>query len=252
MKRRNLTINDPSILREYFGKWVLDSNSLVVRYNADKNHYDTLPQGIKFNYIMGIDIGFKDADAICVLAWSEQSPVTYLVEEKLITKQDITALAEEIEKLDKTYKVDKMVMDMGALGKKIGEEIIRRHKIPVEAADKTRKMENIAIMNDALRGGRLMAKKTSRFVQDSYLVEYDMDKSRPDRLVVSDSYHSDIIDAVLYAFKVSPAFSWEPAPAKAKPGTREWFIEQEQAMWDSTLEHAKANDFFTKWLKGEE
>lgn len=251
LKRRGLGVNDPSIQREYFGKWEIDLNSLVIRYEAEKNHFQQVKPNITYNYIMGIDIGFKDADAIAILAWSEQDPVTYLVEELVTPKQGITELADQILALDKKYKVSKMIMDMGALGKKIGEEIIRRHKIPVEAADKARKMENIELLNDALRSGRFKAKSASRFAEDSYKVEIDPDKTTPERKVVSDKYHSDIIDAVLYAFKVSPAYTYEPPTAKPKPGTKEWADQQQDEMFEQAMEHFGRQDSHDKWVKGE-
>ncbi len=251
LKRRGITPEAPSIQREYYGKWQLDLSSLLIKYDSKINHFQSLPTKIKWNYIMGIDIGYKDADAICVLAWSPDDPITYLVEEMITTKQGITELAEQIESLDKKYKVDKMVMDMGALGKKIGEEIIRRHKIPVEAAEKSRKMENIEFLNDALRRGHFKAKSASRFVQDSYKVEIDWDKSTSERTVVSDSYHSDIIDSVLYAFKFSPAYSYEPPPEKPRYGTKEWADAQHDAMFELELEGLTAEQSYDKWMKGE-
>src|SRR6185369_5430674 len=126
--------------------------------------------------------------------------------ELVTAKQGITELAEQMLHFEKKYNISKIVMDMGALGKKIGEEIIRRYKLPVEAAEKQRKMENIQLLNDALRSGRFKAKANSRFAQDTYLVEIDRDKTTPEKIKVSDRYHSDIIDAVLYAFKLSPAY----------------------------------------------
>lgn len=252
LRRRGIPVSDPSIQREWFGKWALDSNSLILKYNSAKNDFGELKPNIPYTYIMGIDVGYKDADAIGILAWSEQDPVTYLVEELVTPKQGITELAEQIEMLDKKYKVSKMVMDMGALGKKIGEEIIRRHKIPVEAADKTRKMENIELLNDALRSGRFKAKATSRFAQDSYLVEVDRDKSTPERTVVSTRYHSDIIDAVLYAFKVSPAYTYTPPDKKIIPGTKEWAEAQSAAMWEAELAGFQAENEFNRKLYGED
>lgn len=235
LKRRGVGEQDPTMQREWFGKWVLDSDSLLVKYDSKINHFDTLP-GKEYSYVMGIDVGFKDADAICVLAWSEREPTTYLIEEIITPKQGITELVEQIQAMQKKYPISKMVMDMGGLGKKIGEEIIRRYLIPVEAADKTRKMENIQLMNDALRSGRLRAKSTSRFAQDSYLVEIDRDKSTPERIKVSDRFHSDIIDAVLYAFKLSPAYTWEPPPPpKPKFGTKEYADAQNDEMWEKEL-----------------
>lgn len=234
LKRRGTTANNPSIQREFFGKWVLDSDSLILHYDLNKNNFTTLPPD-KYNYILGIDVGFRDADALAILAYSDNSHTTYLIEEVVTPKQGITELVEQIKVLQKKYDIHKMVMDFGGLGKKIGEEMSRRYQLPVEAADKTRKMENLELMDDALRTGKLRAKADSRFVQDSYLVEIDRDKTKPDRLVVSSRYHSDIIDAVLYAFKHSPAYAYEPPTAKLVRGTKEWAEAQSNRMFEAEL-----------------
>lgn len=251
LRRRGVQSNDPGIQREWFGKWVLDLNSLLLQYNDKINDFDTLPVNNKYAYILGIDIGFKDADALCVLAHCDQDPTTYLVEESINPKQDITDLAEQAKALITKYGCYKVIGDMGALGKKIGEELIKRHHIPIEAADKTRKMENIAFLNDALRRGHLKARKNSRFVQDSYLVEIDRDKSTPERIKISTRFHSDIIDAVLYAFKLSPAYSYTPPEPKVVPGTREWFEKQREDMFNAELEHHQQQESYDKWSRGE-
>jgi len=251
-KRRGLTINDPSVQREWFGKWILDSNSLLIRYDANKNHYEDLIPNIKYNYIMGIDVGFKDADAISIIAWSEQDSSTYLIEEKIETKQGLTELVEQIKVLDKKYSCGYMVMDFGGLGLKMGEEMIRVHQIPVEAADKAKKMENIEFLNDALRTGKFKAKANSRFAQDSYLVEIDRDKSTPEKIKVSDRFHSDIIDSVLYAFKKSYAFTYKPpAPPKPAWGSKEWAEQQSSEMWEAELQGHKT-ELENNKLYGEE
>lgn len=250
LKRRGVLVTDPSIQREWFGKWVLDSDSLILHWDQ-KNHFDVLPQG-KWNYILGIDIGFKDSDALAVLAYSDTDPHTYLVDELVTPKQGITELVQQIQMLNKRYDISKMVMDFGGLGKKIGEEIIKRYQIPVEPADKTRKMENIELLDDTLRTGKFRAKANSRFTQDAYLTEIDRDKSTPERIVVSSRYHSDIIDAVLYAFKCSPAYSYQPSePAKPKWGTKEWAESQSKEMFERELEEAQKAESYAKWLRGE-
>lgn len=238
LKRRGVTSDDPSIQREWYGKWVLDSDSLLIKYKADKNHFNDIPDN-QYYYVMGVDIGFKDADAIAILAYSDADPTTYLVQEIIKDKQGLTELVEDIQSLRKKYDITKIVMDMGGLGRKIGEEIIKRHNIPIEAAEKSRKMENIEFLNDALRTGKFKAKKNSRFAEDSYKVEINKDKSRPERIVVSDTYHSDIIDAVLYAFKLSPAYAYElPLPPKPKYGSKEWAQQEVNDMFEAELEAA--------------
>jgi Phage terminase large subunit/Terminase RNaseH-like domain len=240
LKRRGLTVTDPSVQREFFGKWVTDSDALLIRYDPLKNDFSNRPSDI-YHYIMGIDLGFNDADAIAIVAWSDNSPITYLVEECINRKQGLTELVQQIRLLQQKYNVDKMVIDEGGLGKKLAEELRRQHQLPVQAADKARKHENIAFLNDALRTGRFKAKKDSRFAADSYLVEIDVNKTTPERIRVSDSYHSDIIDAVLYAFKESPAFSWTPPEVKPKVGSQEWSLRESERMFEDHLARAQAN-----------
>lgn len=240
LKRRALVVSDPTIQREYFGKWTLDSDSLLIRYNEKINHFETIPTfKTAWNYILGIDLGFDDADALCVLAWHDDTPITYLVEEVITHGQGISELVEQVQKLDETYHFDKMVVDQGGLGKKIAEEMRRRHKIPVIAAEKNRKFEHITFLNDALRTGNFMAKRNSRFAQDSYMVEVDHEKTTPDKIVVKQNFHSDIIDSVIYAYVASPSFGYEKPIKKPKVGTKEWFASEEKDMFDQNLEKLK-------------
>lgn len=233
--KREWPDNHPTLLREYRNKWVLDVQALWVRYSESINHYQTLPSITphKYNYILGIDIGFNDADAIAVLAWHESLPDIYLVEEVVTKKQGLTELVEQVQAFQVKYNPDKMVIDEGGLGKKLAEEMRRRYAIPVQGADKSRKQENVEMLNDTLRRGRFKAKGASRFAQDSYLVQIDWDKSTPDKVVIRKKPHSDIIDAVLYAFKESPAFTYE-APKKAPArGTKEWAEAQTNEMFEA-------------------
>lgn len=237
LRRRGVTIDDPSIQREYYGKWQIDSDSLWIHYKPSINNFDTLPTyATKWNYILGIDLGFNDADALAVLAWHEQDANTYLIEEKVVAQQGLTELVEQIQELQTRYDISKMVVDEGGLGKKLAEEMRRRHHLPVYAADKVRKQENVAFLNDTLRTGKFKARATSNFAQDSMLVEIDRGKSTPDRIKLSSKYHSDIIDAVLYGFKESPAFTFRKEPEKPKPGTPEWDRAEHTAMFEAELE----------------
>ena len=251
-KRREWDENHPTLLREYRNKWVLDVESLWVRYKESINHFQELPdiKPAKYNYILGIDLGFKDADALAILAYSDTSPNTYLVKEVITPKQAITPLVNQIKQLQKEYDIVKMVIDAGALGKKIAEEMIRQHQIPVEAADKARKQENVEFLNDALRTGRFKAKTTSRFAQDSYLVQIDWEKTTPDRIVVKKNYHSDIIDAVLYAFKFSPAYAYTPPAAPPKFGSKEWADQQSASMFEAELEGLQKEQEFQRRIDG--
>lgn len=239
--------NHPTLLREWRNNWVLDLESLWIKYKNDVNHFSKLPDGnIQWNYILGIDIGWKDADAFAVLAWSEHHPTTYLVEEIVTTKQDITGLRNQIELLQNTYSFHKMVIDTGGLGKKIAEELKGRYGLQLDAADKQRKQENAEILNDALRLGTFKARAESRFAQDSYLIQIDWDKSTPDKIIIKKKPHSDIIDAVLYAFKESPAYHYEAPVSRTKPGTPEYDREQEDKHLQAAIDVVKREKEMTE------
>ncbi len=239
--KRGWDEDNPTLRREWYNEWVLDVESLLVKYQADRNHYSELPP-LAWNYILGVDIGFRDADALAVLAWSDASPNIYLVEEEVTPSQDLSSLEQSINRMIQKYNPHTIVMDEGALGKKIGEEFRRRKHIPIKPADKTRKMENVAFLNEYLRAGKFFAKSNSTFAQDSARVQIDWERSTPDRLAVKDAFHSDIIDAVLYAFKESPAFTWQAEAPKPKHLTPEWFSAEVERMEQEAEEYFKKQE----------
>jgi hypothetical protein len=212
---RGVTEDDPSIQREWFGRWVYDPNSLVFRW-TQQNHYDSRPPYRSWQYVIGVDLGFDDADAIAVLAWSDESPSLWLVEEWVGSKQSITDLGKRLGDFVARYEPLEVVADTGGLGKKIADEITGRTGIPLTPADKTRKLEHIELLNDALRSGRLFARRDSRFAADALLVEWD--RSSPEKPKISDRYHSDVCDAVLYAYRRAQHWLHEERDHRPGPG----------------------------------
>ena len=208
---KGISVNDPGYIRETYGRWVEDLNSLVFKFAKDRNVVTQVPSDL--TYILGIDIGYEDADAIAVLGFNYKQDCVYLVEELITTKNTISDLVKQIKQMQDKYSPVKMVMDAGALGKKIQEEIKQRHAIPVEAADKHRKLEFIELMNDDLRTGRFKAIPGTRFEEDCALVQWD--RTEIGRTTISDTYHSDITDAALYAWRECKHYI--PKSSEVKP-----------------------------------
>jgi len=207
--RRGINESHPTHLRENLGIWVKDPNSLVFAFDPALNTFDSLTQTQldDMQFIFGIDIGWKDADAIAVIGYNFTEKVVYLVEELITSKQTISDLVNQIKALQSKYKPIKMVMDAGALGKKIQEEILQRYGLFIEAAEKQRKLEFIELMNDDLRTRRLKVFSGSRFAEDAWRVEWDRDGSKQK---VSDRFHTDIGDALLYGWRESRHYQAEP------------------------------------------
>jgi phage terminase large subunit len=239
---KGITSLDASYRRETFGEWVEDTDSLVFKYDQERNDFTVLPKG-EYTYVMGVDIGFNDADAIAILAYSKDHNKVYLVEEFVKPKQTISQLAEAIKEIDAAYGCIKKVIDAGALGKKIQEEIVQRYGINLEAAEKQRKVEFIELMNSDMRTGKIKAKNNSRFAEDSRLVQWDKDRSTPDKLKVSDIYHSDICDAVLYAYRECRHFLYEKPKTQHHRDTDEYMKLQEQIEAEKMEQSKYNNDF---------
>lgn len=227
LKRRGVSLDDAKIQREFFAKWTVDGDSLVFRFN-DWNYYSDITVDNNWTYCIGVDIGYDDADAIAVLGWHKHRKEVYLFEECLVHQQDITALATKINELIKKYDPLKVVMDTGGLGKKIAHEINKRYSSQLVAAEKDRKFEFIELLNDAMRTKRFFAKKDSDFAHDCMLVEWDKDVHQ--KLKISDRYHSDICDAVLYAYRECLHWLTEPEKPKLVPNTPQWSEAEEEEM----------------------
>lgn len=222
--RNGWTADNPTYRREYLGQFVYDPDSLVYKFDKSRNLYDSLPDQ-QWNYIIGVDIGFNDADAVAVLAFSKHTPDLYLVEELVQPHQDITALVEMVKPLVEQYNPIKVVMDAGALGKKIQEEISRRHGQSWKAADKHRKFEFIELMNGDLRKGNIKVLDDTMLVHDWNTLQWDFDPERPDKLKISTRYHSDIADAFLYAWREALHFTYRTPEKKPVHGSEEWMDE---------------------------
>lgn len=233
LQRRGVQVDHPSIQREWFGLWVNDSEALVLHWEA-KNNYQDLPP--LTDYVIGVDLGFDDSDAIAVLGWDKHRKELYLVEEIITPQQGITPLVTQIEESIKKYSPLKCVIDQGGLGKKIAEELRKRYSLPIVAAEKSRKIEFLALLDDALRSGRLHSKNTSQFTQDSFVVEWDYDKTTADRKVVKAEPHSDIIDSVLYAYREALHWLSEPATEKVNPKDKQSWMKHTQKLYEEQLQ----------------
>lgn len=234
LRRSGRVESDANVRREYFGEWVNDEDARVFRYQPAVNHFDTLPD--LTDYVIAVDVGYHDADAIAVIGWKKHEKTCYLVDEIVVAQQGVTELANQVSILYERYKPIKMVMDTGGLGKKIAEELRKRYTLPIVAAEKTRKIEYVELLNDALRTGLFKARRDSRFAEDSYRVEWDHDKTTPDRKAIKPDPHSDIADAVLYGFREALHWLEEPARKMVTITTREAWIEHTTKLMEESLQ----------------
>ena len=229
-ERKGCGIDDPSIRRECFGEWITDLNSLVLRYDRNRNDYRDLPSSASpLQTIIGIDTGFKDSDSISVIGWYDDSPNCYLIDEIVQAKQGWEQLSTQIRALTAKYDPVKTVVDPANGALKWAEDINNRFDLSVEVAEKTRKAEFLELLNGALCASTFKAKHESVFAQDCDKVEWEWNPKTQKRKV-SDRFHSDAMDSTLYAFRAAQNWLYKASAVQPAPHTTEWFLKEQRKM----------------------
>lgn len=213
----------PTWRREYLGHWVATKEFTVYRYVKHKHDYSgALPDG-RWNYVLGLDIGYRDGDAIVVLAYSREVYDVYQVYGEKRPKLNITELAAWVREVRETFDLECMVADYGGNGTKVLEELAATHRLHFRPAEKTFKNDFIELINtefDASRIHILADSTTSVELLENRWLEKTVgtDHKREDPRTPN-----DLCDALLYAWR------WcdhrRPTPPDRKP------VEGSDAYW---------------------
>lgn len=227
-ERRGWSEEHPIYQREWLGLWVHDPSSVVYRFDTKRNLVLPGEALEKPQHVIGVDLGYEDSTAFCVVAYDRAGNVHCIESWK---KQHMipSTVAVETEKLMKKHDVDRIVVDTGGLGKGYAEEMKQRYGLPIIAAKKTEKFAYIELLNGDLRSGRLklVGDKNQDLIDEMGLLQWE-DR---DRQKVSDKYEDHLCDALLYSWRYcyNATMNWElEAP---KPGTKEWHKQYEDEMW---------------------
>jgi phage terminase large subunit len=208
--RREWSDDNPTYRRQYLGEWVVDLSALVYKFNINKNVYHELPN-VDFNYVIGLDYGWNDATAFCVLAYSEKHPNAYVLDSYGRSEMTPSMIATELKKLMVKYNPERIIADTGGLGRSITEEMRLRYDLPIIAAEKTEKMTAIDMLNCDFMDRRLFinAKCKALHSQLEALTWDDKHKEDP-------SLPNDLCDSFLYSTRYSRHY-WGKIPTIINP-----------------------------------
>jgi hypothetical protein len=242
--RRGWTEGDPKIQREFFGRWVRDSEGLVYPFER-KNLVQFLPEGFPreggWCFILGLDPGYRDATAFVVLAFSERLAQILLVESFQKTGLIPDAVAVEVEQLQERYDFDAIVVDAGGLGKAYAETMIQKYGISAEVAQKTQKNTAIQHLNGDLRAGvlRALVPANEDLLHDASLLQWDYEKVEKagrekvswEDLRIDDRTPDHLLDAMLYAHRKCRAYMNSGEADGPDRGTEAWWEKFEEDLW---------------------
>lgn len=225
--------DNPIYRREWLGEWVRSQEGLVYKFNADRNLYDTLPEDQEYHHIIGVDLGYDDATAIVVTAFSYQSPVFYVVEDYAKSGMIPSDIARKLKDLQNEYEPVRIMVDTGGLGKAIAEEFSQRYGINVTPAEKKNKHDYIELMNSDMLAGRIKVPTFSEIPEEWRHLVWDVESSKKKE---DERFDNHLADACLYAWRESRHFLFRKPRKQPKPGTPEYIDMKEQEIIDQLEE----------------
>lgn len=200
-------------IRNYGGRWIQDSTGLVYHYDSERNHFDKLPDLVGFQHVLGVDLGFDDSFAVSALAFHEDRPDLWHVDEFKASELIPSKWAEILGKFVEQYNPLKIMVDTGGLGKAICEEFRQRYGLPVEPAQKQAKFDFQKLLNADLETGRLWIRKNTKTVEEMLALQWDEDHRKEDP-----RFDNHLCDSTLYGWR--EAFHWthRVESVRLKPG----------------------------------
>ena len=206
-KSKGLTKDSPLIQREYFGKFVLDTEAQV--FKGYKTYKDIPKSFIPTHAVIGIDYGFSDFNGICPLLYNKNTKVGYIVNPKKFNKADVSTIVEEARSsYQETLELCRMLnpnfnskinLFTDTSDKSISFEMKQRYNLPVYPAYKHDKMLALTQLAEWCRT-RIYSPEDS-FITDEYdktvYKRDDLDNILPE--IDDDLFHPDLVDALLYA-----------------------------------------------------
>ena len=137
IKNGILDASDPSYKREYLGLWVRDDQEIVYNYTQD-NLFEERPDSDNWEFALGIDLGYHDATAFVVTAWSPDCQSLYIIDEYKQSQMLTSDVEDKIKRFMKDYNFTAIVMDSGGgSSKMLLETFKQRSGLPIQAAKKS-------------------------------------------------------------------------------------------------------------------
>ena len=178
-RKRNWTIDSPTFVREYLGRWVKDEGILFYKFNDVRNTYslsDVQPWGPGWNHVLGWDLGFKDDMALVVWGWHPSSLNLYEAASWSKSGAHAEEVMEQIKRWEGMgFNFLAKVADTGGGGRMYVEDVMSRYQQVFEAAKKQEKVEHVRLMNDDFLSGRIKVQRGGSYAQELSALPKDPD-----------------------------------------------------------------------------
>ncbi len=236
--------NNPNVVNaswfktHYLNQWCADDDLVIIPVTELEKVDFALRNPNDYDYVLGVDIGFNDANAFSVIACSKKEREAIVVHVEKEAELILSQVAERIKTLQRKYNIHKIVID-GA-NKQGLEEIRQRFHIPMVIAEKTGKATYLHLLRDDVvtKGVKLAEHGAGElYTEWQSLMWKDTNKQKED-----DRCQNHASDATLYAWRYCYHYLWEAPEEEDDPNTDEYMdkLEEQEAM---ELEEQEEDDF---------
>lgn len=202
----HLSIDDPFIQREFFGKIALD-DSLKFFTPSNFAGLDFTPTHI----VLGVDYGFTDSTAICTLAFDKQTNKGAVISEQKFNGKSADYIIDQIEleyakALTTAVNYNILAKDVFCFcdtnEKAITQSLILRG-VNAYNAKKTNRDDNLLTLATYINKGLISVPENGIFHEEAKMLIKKRDESTGAILptIDNDYYHPDFVFALLYAFR---------------------------------------------------
>lgn len=230
LKKANPHIEEtPTYQQHYLGKWAIEQNARIYKYDEKKNLYDNLPDSASWHYVMGVDLGYSpDPSAFVVLAYRDYDPCLYVVDVYMRKEMIVSDVAARIKHYSRLYQLDKIIIDNA--NKQAVEELKQRHNIALTPADKVGKVDFIQICNDDLINGKVKVRTINclPLITEWNTLVWDEKALLKGIFAEPKKAKNHCADAFLYAWRY--CYNWVDRGIEKEP--RQTSEEQVEAFWE--------------------
>lgn len=239
-KTRPLFRETPLFKQWYLNQWVVDTEKLVYRVQADRN-FGVRPPHLApagWSYMLGVDVGWEDDSAFVLIAFHENDTSLYVVKtynQKHMTFPMVVGKIQEFMRDSETAPC-KVIID-GA--NKQGVESMKiRSAIPFEYADKQGKVDFIELLNGDLIEGKIKFSPSAKPLVDEMggLVWKTVGEAIVYPKKENASLPNHLCDAFLYAWRNGYHFQASAAKVVIPKYSKEWYAKQAEDQWERERE----------------
>lgn len=228
LAEKGIKENDPLFVREYLGQIAYDDDALVMRL-TDGNFYTndemiawmrSMPAA-DIRFVGGLDYGHSDHDAFCIVMYSESSPVNWVIYQYKMNLEGIASLAAGIKQGLDFIKEDPIFSAIPRVNRedffiwadtsdgRASNDLSMILGVNIYGAYKHDKAAAIDFLQDDVRRHWLKILKVENDMtplEDEAMKTLFLrdDKDNLTRELDDDTYHADMIMALIYGLRSGP------------------------------------------------